>query len=68
MAYRVVMDPAADRAVAKLPKKIRARIADRLAALADNPRPPGCLKFSGRRRIGCGWGITGSFIRFMTIG
>lgn len=48
MAYRVVMSPAADRAVAQLPKEVRRRIAERLAALSDNPRPPGSIKLAGQ--------------------
>lgn len=56
MAYRVIVLPAADRAVARLPRSMRARIGDRLARLAENPRPPGSVKLSGsahyRVRVG----------------
>ena len=48
MRYRVTLTPATDRVVAKLPKSLRSRIAERLAALADNPRPPGCIKLAGK--------------------
>lgn len=56
MPYRVTILPAADRMIAQLPKQMRARIADRLAGLSINPRPPGSIKLSGleayRIRIG----------------
>jgi mRNA interferase RelE/StbE len=56
MTYRVIVTPAADRAVAKLPGQIRERIAERLRALADNPRPVGSIKLAGedlyRIRVG----------------
>ena len=32
------------------PKKDRQRIAERIQRLAENPRPPGCEKLSGRDR------------------
>jgi mRNA interferase RelE/StbE len=48
MAYRVVVTPPADRAIAKLDASMRRRVADRLAALANNPRPRGSVKLSGR--------------------
>lgn len=31
-------------------KADRQRIAQRISSLADNPRPPGCQKLSGRER------------------
>jgi mRNA interferase RelE/StbE len=56
MAYRVIVAPAADRVVAKLPEQTRRRIADRLVALANDPRPPGSIKLTGedsyRIRVG----------------
>jgi mRNA interferase RelE/StbE len=30
------------------PKKIRAQVVARIAGLAENPRPPGCEKLSGK--------------------
>ena len=48
MAYRVIVAPAAVRIIAKLPRDIRRRIADRLAALSDDPRPPGSAKLAGK--------------------
>ncbi len=56
MRYRVIISAVADRAVARLDKTTRRRIADRLAALAENPRPAGCVKLTGleayRIRVG----------------
>lgn len=48
MAYQVIITPAADKVVARLPKGIRARIANHLAALAENPRPHGYVKLTDR--------------------
>jgi mRNA interferase RelE/StbE len=48
MAYQVTLTPHADRVIARLPKQVRSRIAQRLALLSDNPRPPGSIKLSGR--------------------
>jgi mRNA interferase RelE/StbE len=47
VAYLVTIAPAADRASGKLPKPIRARVAERLVALGNNPRPHGSLKLEG---------------------
>jgi mRNA interferase RelE/StbE len=46
-AYRVVLTPAAERQFAKLSHQAREMIAAVLAALAGNPRPPGCVKLAG---------------------
>jgi mRNA interferase RelE/StbE len=48
MAYQVIVLPAADKVIARLPRGIRGRIAERLAALCDNPRPPGSTKLTDR--------------------
>lgn len=49
MAYRIELKKSAAeeiRAIAR--KKDRQRVVERIAALADDPRPPGCTKLSGR--------------------
>lgn len=46
-AYGVVLTPAAERQFAKLSHQAREMIAAALAALAGNPRPPGCVKLAG---------------------
>lgn len=48
MAYQVTVTPAADRVVARLPKEVRSRIAEKLVALSANPRPPGTIKLTGQ--------------------
>ena len=53
MPHTVEIDTRAAREIRTLPKRERARI----EALADNPRPPGCVKLSGPSglwRIRCG--------------
>jgi mRNA interferase RelE/StbE len=54
--YEVNVSPIADKAIAGLPKQVRARIAVKLVALSTNPRPPGSIKLTGhdayRIRIG----------------
>ena len=47
MTYRVTLAPTVDRAVARLPKKMRSRVADRLDTLSQDPRPPGSIKLTG---------------------
>lgn len=56
MAYRVFITPSADRVVARLPADVRRRVAKRMAALAEDPRPPGSVKLTGSDdyRIGVG--------------
>ena len=40
MTYRVLMEPAARRALADLPGEAQGQVLDRIVALADDPRPP----------------------------
>ena len=44
--YRVFIKPSAVKELDHLPRKDRERIARRIQKLADDPRPPGCEKFS----------------------
>jgi mRNA interferase RelE/StbE len=44
---RVVLTPAAERQLGKLPHQAREMIAAALVALGGNPRPPGCTKLAG---------------------
>ena len=46
-AYRVVVTPAADRQLAKLPRQAREMVAAAIVTLASNPRPPGSAKLTG---------------------
>ncbi len=57
MPYSVHLLPAAHRDFQRLPKPVRARIAQRLMSLADEPRPASVVKLAGvenlwRIRIG----------------
>lgn len=55
--WRVVLKHDAEKALAKLPRGLRERIARAIDELAENPRPPRSLKLTGyedmyRRRVG----------------
>ena len=57
MAYTVLVERSALRALKRLPERIRARIDEHILALAANPRPQGVEKLSGsdcsyRLRVG----------------
>ncbi len=47
MRYEVWSAPAAKRAMARLPRNLRARIDSAIQSLGDNPRPSGCVKLGG---------------------
>lgn len=53
MAYRVLILRRAQRALAELPVRDYERVRDTINDLTQTPRPPGCLKLSGRN----GWRI-----------
>ena len=49
--YKLLITPSAVREIKAIPrKKVRRRITERIRDLADDPRPPGCQKLSGRDR------------------
>ena len=48
MTYRVEILRSAQKQLAKINPQDQARIIAAVRALADNPRPPGCKKLSGR--------------------
>jgi mRNA interferase RelE/StbE len=48
MTYNVDILRSAQKRLAKVDDPIRRRIIDRIRALADDPRPAGCKKLSGR--------------------
>ena len=55
--YQVFFDKPAAKQLAKLPKKLYEKVKKSIEALAENPRPVGCLKLKGngdayRIRIG----------------
>lgn len=47
MAYRVTYVASAAKALRKLDRQTARRILEALNALADDPRPPGCIKLQG---------------------
>jgi len=49
-AYRLFFRKSVRKDLEPIPKKELQRILDRIAALAVNPRPPGCEKLSGQER------------------
>lgn len=55
--YRVRISPDADKQLAKFDNSVRVRVAQKIDALAENPRSPGCKKLRGddnlwRARVG----------------
>ncbi len=57
MSYRVEFTSSAEREFLRLPKADRERVGQRIDLLANNPRPPGCIKLAGATnlwRIRCG--------------
>jgi len=49
--YSVEVAPAAVRQIKKLERSVQRKILARIDRLADDPRPPGCVKLSGRGDI-----------------
>jgi len=53
MSYTVLILRRAQKELAQLPGETYERVRDAIRALSQNPRPPGCLKLTGRE----GWRI-----------
>jgi mRNA interferase RelE/StbE len=51
LAYRIEFTPRAVRDLKSLDRQIRARIANRIDALAENPRPQGVKKIEGEEEL-----------------
>ncbi len=47
-SYRVLIKPSAAKELEAIPRRDRARLATRIAPLAENPRPPGSEKLSSQ--------------------
>lgn len=47
MKYEVVIPRTVQKQLDRLPRQTKQRIINRVAALQDDPRPPGCLKLKG---------------------
>ncbi|NEP41525.1 MAG: type II toxin-antitoxin system RelE/ParE family toxin [Okeania sp. SIO2H7] len=52
--YLIVFASGAEKQLASLPVEIRNRIYPKIDSLANNPRPPGCVKLKGEKN---GWRI-----------
>jgi mRNA interferase RelE/StbE len=48
VSYEVFIARKANKAIARLPDMAYQRVKDAIADLANDPRPPGCTKLSGR--------------------
>lgn len=53
MSYNVTIKKRASKALANLPKDDYRKVRDGIRELAENPRPAGCLKLTGRE----GWRV-----------
>lgn len=53
MSYQITIKRRASKVLANLPDKDYRKVRDAIRELADNPRPQGCLKLTGRE----GWRI-----------
>lgn len=51
MNYHILVLPRALKELGSLPKDAYERVRDAIRSLANDPRPPGCLKLAGRE----GW-------------
>jgi mRNA interferase RelE/StbE len=51
LAYQVTFSPRANREFRGLPRAAQVRVAPRIEALADEPRPPGVKKLSGEPEL-----------------
>lgn len=51
MSYTVEFLPSAQRELATLPKDVQRRIANRIDALREDPRPPGSMQLQGVERL-----------------
>lgn len=49
-SYRVRIKPSAVKELEAVPLKVRRKLAVKIGALADEPRPPGSEKLSGQER------------------
>ena len=49
-AYRIYFKKSVEKDFKVIPNKDLVKILERIEALAENPRPPGCEKFSGQQK------------------
>jgi mRNA interferase RelE/StbE len=51
VSYSVLLLPSAKKSLAKLPRADQAKVDRLIIALAENPRPAGCVKLSGQSHL-----------------
>jgi mRNA interferase RelE/StbE len=51
MRYEIIIKPAAEKGLDKVPRPVRRRILEALEELRSNPRPLGCVKLSGDENL-----------------
>jgi len=56
--YLVVFARSAEKELDSLPVEISSRISPRINALADSPRPPGCVKLKAKPMANSGWRLS----------
>ena len=49
-AYKIYFKKSVEKDLKVIPKKDLVKILERIEALAENPRPPGCEKLSGQQK------------------
>lgn len=49
MSYEVLLKPAAQRQLKKLPRNVQGELIAFIERLSQDPRPPGCKKLKGRQ-------------------
>ena len=49
--FQLVIKPAAEKLMDRLPGKVRQRVVQALAELRDEPRPSGCAKLAGSEEL-----------------
>lgn len=51
MAYRIELKPAAERDLKRIPNADQKRIARKISALSEDPRPPGAMKLKQAKEL-----------------
>ncbi len=51
MIYTVIIKRSAQKQIEKIPKTYIDKVKAAILILADNPRPPGCIKLTGSKNI-----------------
>ena len=51
MRCEIVIKPAAEKCLDKIPRPVRSRIADAMEELCDDPRPPDAVKLAARENV-----------------